>query len=91
MDDSSSLPTGKTVQCPRCKRCFAGEGFLRRHIRVAHGDKFVGAIEVPERAVGAESAATKEGVSDERFFSLLGISLTPRQRSVLAELHKEAA
>jgi len=35
MDDSSSVPTAKTVQCPRCKRFFASTGFLNR--RIPHG------------------------------------------------------
>jgi len=56
MDDSSSVPTAKTVQCPRCKRFFASTGFLNRHIRVAHGDRFNGKL-APSEVLSNGSAS----------------------------------
>lgn len=90
MDGSpTSLGSDKTAQCSRCKRFFASGGFLRRHIRVAHGDRFVNEIKAAEPT--GTAAPTPGVISDDRFFRLLGITLSARQCAVLTQLDKEAA
>ena len=61
MENSPSLTNGKTSQCSRCKRFFASDGFLRRHIRVAHGDRFLNEPKAPASATSRQRSGSMSG------------------------------